>query len=841
MLVKLVTHKTGASNLRVLLASMMLMASAGKVLADTDAIQLDIKSGPAGKALLNLAEQAGVQITLPQREGISRQLKSISGEYTLAGALDLILDGSGLVYEFTSDKTVIVKQANTGLSDESPISELKEKSRVIEEITVTATKRETRLQDTPMAISALSADNIEKRGLLTMSDYLSSIPGVTMQDSGPGENKVVIRGVGSGPFEDASTASYFGEAPLNSLSSGNATGAIADIKLVDMARVEVLRGPQGTLYGSGSMSGTVRNIPNAPNLQEVEGKIEVGYSQTARYGGDNTKITGVFNVPLVEDELAVRLVAYQYDNSGYIKNVGADVPARVAGAAAYGATTINKDNVGAAKHEGVRGSLRWRPNDRLDVTIIALTQESSQDGWLESDLTQDPYQATPLQITAYNERGEFKADTLDLYNMTIKYDFDSVNLLSSTSYYDGMNHRAFDLSRIAPALPVGLGDEWPREGLFQELRLNSSWDGRFQFITGVYYEKLDSSRKATARWIGDDALCCSFYGPGDPDNVFTLLDEISVKQIAIFGELSYDITDEITATFGSRWFDYSRMDTLDRDGLLSGGPSFSVREKNETGSIFKANLSYQANDDTLIYAQWTQGFRLGQPGASIPASLCDTNNDGLLDGTPFPLDSKPSADTADNYELGSKLTLLDNRLVLNSTVYRIDWNDIPIAVGAVPTCGFGGMVNLGKATTKGLELEATYYATPDLKLGLSGSVLKAELSEDTLLGPKGARLGASADFNAHADIQYDFNLAEKPAFIRADYTYISGYSHYVNSAADQLGGYGTLGMRAGISFDNIDVELYGSNLTNKNTLIAVGLGGIRVQPRVVGMDVRYHF
>ena len=196
---------------------------------------------------------------------------------------------------------------------------------ILEEVIVTATKRETSLQETAMSISAIGGEAIDKRNLVGMEDYLPFIAGVSMQDRGAGQNDIVIRGISVGNQGESNPATgvYFGETPVTGLNSttGGEGGGSADIKMVDIERVEVLRGPQGTLYGAGSMGGTVRIIPNKPELSAFGGKIAAGYSQTGEEGGDNTMAQAVVNVPIIEDELALRAVAYQFDNDGFIDNI----------------------------------------------------------------------------------------------------------------------------------------------------------------------------------------------------------------------------------------------------------------------------------------------------------------------------------------------------------------------------------------------------------------------------------------------------------------------------------------------------------------------------------------
>ncbi len=835
------------SCMRPLAKSVVFSAILGLVslpLSAAESIYLEIKSDLAGPALMKLANAAHVQILVPENIAESVTLSALSGEYSLEDALRNMLANTGLSYKFTSERSVVidsvVKAEGPSLESEKNVKEN------IDEIIVTAKKRTQSLQDSSMSISALGNEEIERRSLVGMSDYLSSIPGVNAQSFAPGANKIIMRGVGSGLFEDATVSMYFGEVPVNVLAPNSAVaGSSTDLKLVDVERIEVLRGPQGTLYGSGSMGGAVRNIPATPDLTELSGNLKAGYSNTAGAGGSNTKITGTINIPLIEDELALRIVAYNYNNSGYIRNIGASDPATVDFANLQGATVSNNGQAGSSDYTGGRATLLWQPSEQLKVSLMALTQELEQDGLLRHNLALGAYEANPLDVQPLDSRGELAADNTDIYNLVVEYDFGSVSLLSSSSWLDGLTERVFDLNRFIP-IAAAIRDEWGREGFVQEIRLSSHRDGQLQFVGGVYYEDLDAYRAAKSEWIGNDALCCGFLGPVDPDNVFTLNDGVTIEQKAIFGEVSYEFAEQFMATIGGRWFDYSRGNTEHRSGAFNGGVSTSrMLDSDETGTNFMANLTYTPNEDTLIYAQWSQGFRLGRPAPVAPASVCDINNDGLLDGTSVPVDAGDlESDTLDSYELGAKLTLLDSRLILNTAIYRIEWNGIPVSVNATPSCGFQVQINAGEAVSKGMEFESIYYLTEGIRLNLGGSYVNAELSKDSAnLGPKGTRMPGAPKWNASAGLQYEFMVVDRDAFWRTDYAYIGGYQDDIAATFPEVGGYGTLSMRAGINFDKLTLELYGTNLTNVDDLMAVQFSKevFRLTPRTIGIELGYRF
>ena len=325
----------------------------------------------AVEAFRQLSEQTSTEFLFPYDLAESRTTQAVVGRHTVLNALDIMLRNTGLasglsekgaITIFLSDSAFDSLEGRRNMNstkknilastiaffvgsgaqtvvaqDQSNVSQQAGQDWLLEEVIVTATKRETSLQDTAMSISVLGADEIERKSLVSMRDYLNTVPGVTSFDRGPGYNQITIRGIGFSQLEQSSVSSYFGEIPLSSpVGQGHST----DIKMVDLARVEVLRGPQGTLYGSGAMAGTVRNIPNAPDLNEFGGSVDVGYNATSKSDDGSNKIIGVLNVPLIEGALALRVAAYRYDVAGYVDRVS--TPEDVALAASRGLTVSTK-------------------------------------------------------------------------------------------------------------------------------------------------------------------------------------------------------------------------------------------------------------------------------------------------------------------------------------------------------------------------------------------------------------------------------------------------------------------------------------------------------------------
>ena len=294
---------------------------------------ITILAGDLKSALQTLAAQTGVQLLYDQKQVEGLRTGGVKEAQTAQEAVVALLEGTGLLTKTDSSGAILIGAAKVrekpaaavikaegdgvrlaqleGVSTAGRQQEAAEsRESKVEEVVVTAEKRgSANIQDVPASITALGELEIARRGLVSMDDYLSTIPGANMAERGVSSNKITMRGVNASIEEDSTVGIFFGEVPLNTV----ARGSTADLKLVDVSRVEILRGPQGTLFGSGSMGGAVRNIPNAPDTERLEGKVEVGFSNTGRAGSENYNMSGVLNLPLIRDTLAIRLVGYNYD------------------------------------------------------------------------------------------------------------------------------------------------------------------------------------------------------------------------------------------------------------------------------------------------------------------------------------------------------------------------------------------------------------------------------------------------------------------------------------------------------------------------------------------------
>ena len=703
-----------------------------------------------------------------------------------------------------------------------------------------------------------------------MDDYLRSLPGVNFQDRGAGQNTVVIRGISSdSQFADSTAGVYLGETPITDLGS-NANGSFsgnADIKLVDVKRIEVLRGPQGTLYGAGSMGGTVRVLPEKPNLGQVEGKIKARYSQTGELGGNNSMVQGIINLPLIDDQLAIRAVAYQFDNSGYIENTAGDsgnLTPVLAAAVGLGAVAETIADIGSDEYTGFRITTLWQPSENLEITAAYTQQDITQEGFPQVNLgLSGEYEQIRLRTGIEGSDKESLGNEIDIVSLTFDYDFAWGNIVSASSKIDYQADTEFDLSFLV-GFPWDASNTLDTEVFIQEIRFTSQFDGPLQFLAGVYYEDRDKQTFSDSSWSGDPLLeagvadfWATLLGAPPPSGASTW-DTVNVvqagfekvEQKAFFSEISYSFSDKLTATVGMRYFEYDQDELKGIDASIFGAASEDTLENKDNGSNYKLNLTYTPNEDLLLYGQWAEGFRLGGPQTASDILDCDSNDNGLQElgnGIEASVPDKVSSDDLESYELGLKASLADSRVTVNASIYRINWDGIPVSIFA--PCGSLFTLNAAGSKSEGVEIETQIKLAESFQVDISASYGEATLTEDAVnLGSKGDNLPGSADFNFTMGLEHQFNVKGNDAYVRADYSYISEYHHDLAETGEASGGYGQLNLKTGISFENFDIDLFVNNLTNVNeftwvetTFATSANRAYRVRPRTMGLNFGYQF
>ena len=653
------------------------------------------------------------------------------------------------------------------------------------EIVVTALKRDTRLQDTPIAISAVAGDSLQRGGTTSFADLTRNAPSLRVVDGGPGNRRVILRGVTAAG--EPTVGVYYDESPVSGSvgTTSDAAGATPDFRLFDVQRAEVLRGPQGTLYGSGSMGGTVRIIYEKPKTDRIEGAA--GMTLSAVQGGaPGASIDAMFNLPIVNDVLALRVVGNYNQFAGYVDNNY------------YGTKNINNGN-----SYGGRALLRFTPTSALTVDLAAYYEKVATDSprWI----------AETGQRYVTNGRSESgNYDENRIFSGTLNYDFGPVALTAVTTYFhrdrivvgdvsDTFNGRAnaagcarYHLSNARACTPGELAtylDQTNRilfSSLYQpqwvknwsnELRLSSTGKGPFNWTVGVYSE--DRKTEVRSTLLAADPRSGKLL-PFVGQNIFydrTINDHL--KQKAAFAEASYKFFDKLTLTAGTRYYNYDKtvVGRVDQgqEHYVSKITPFQEARSKEDGFVFKFNASFEFNRDYMIYAQASQGFRPGGVNQVIglPAALAAFTSDSLW-----------------NYEIGLKTHPMAG-VYFNVTGYRIDWSNLQVSGRTAGTGSvFGLIANAGAARIEGFEAELT--ATPLAGLSLSANLgyTNARLSEDqisavvTAPGRKGDRLAFVPRWNASGSAEYSWPVAKDlDGLIRVDAAYV-GASYSTLSPTD---------------------------------------------------------
>ncbi|HYE49205.1 MAG TPA: TonB-dependent receptor [Azospirillaceae bacterium] len=608
----------------------------------------------------------------------------------------------------------------------------------LEEIIVTATRRAENIQDVPYNISVVGGADVARMGMEDISDIARATPGLTLIDAGPRNiNATIIRGLSvdalSSPefANNGTVASYINDTPV-----------LTQPKLIDINRVELLRGPQGTLYGSGSLGGAIRYIVNNPDLDDTRGSAKVRLFQLEESDGLSYEAFGVVNVPIIENKLAARLAVNYLDDNGFV-----DYPLILTGP---------QKDVDHEKRLTTRGSVTFVPHERVELTGSFFFDKLDAGGRtaVNPDFTGDDYSLGLRYEEPLKARDR-------LWALEAKIDLDVVDLVSSSSYVKQQSAGQRDQTDLLLGFEYGYEDypefsaftreETDFEAFVQELRVVSKHDGPIQYVAGAYYTDEDARDISKEFVPGFPA----FAGIDRPDELEYFSDDTeSNKESALFGELTYNVTDAWQVTGGARWFRLKQdVQGCTALPLIQDSPFPAIDFDCEGGkstikdTIFKLNTSYDFTDDVMTYATFSQGFRRG--GANkVPGGVFEI----------LPEERSFGADSVDNYELGMRSEWMDRRVQVNAALFYIDWSDIQV-FGRTVNGDLPITKNAGKARSKGLELQAQFAATENLTLTGGYAYVDAEIAEDYVNGDdvfeKGTRLPGSPRhaLNVAADLE----------------------------------------------------------------------------------------
>jgi iron complex outermembrane receptor protein len=760
-----------------------------------------------------------------------------------------------------------------------------------EDIVVTATKRESSIQDVPFSVNAQTQEDIERSGATTLEDLSRNVAGMSIQNLGPGQSQVSLRGVSAGqivrdqPGVKEQVGIYLDESVI-SLSLFT-----PDLDLFDLNRVETLRGPQGTLFGSGSVGGTVRYITNQPDMSDNSAALEVS-ANTVTDGGEGGHVRGMANIVLVPDRLALRVTGYHTEYAGFIDAL------REGGG-------IDED-VNDGRRSGFRAALAMELTPNLTVTPRIAYQMVELNGFNRQErfnLFANPFTTTRPAVT-FDDRQQFLlldeefSDEFLLADLTVNYEMDGATLTSITSFI----HRNILVSRDASALtgsvsvdlgfpdaavllPSNLRDTTNFEQITQELRLASNGAGRFQWLIGLFasdVERVYAQRLPTPGYdfytdlvlgAGTAAATANGYGPDSPYNSDL---PYNIDQWALFGEASYDFTERLTLTVGARYYDFEEDRRFLSGGLFSNGDD-RTDSTASSGITPRVIASYELSPEVDVNLQASQGFRLGGVNDPLNLPLCSPADVAIFGGFQTYED-----ETSWNYEAGFKMTRPS--YTFNAAVFYNDIENLQVTLDA-GSCSSRISFNVPEAHASGVEAEFSWEPVTGLELSLAGSWNEAEFDSDVVDGlgniiggiESGNRLPSVPEYQLAATAAYYFPL---PAISTGWEGFIAASVQHVGSRytqpSDQVdnprsfvsnlpfGGasgldatildlelepYTIINMNGGIQSEDWTLTLFVNNVADENANLAFDrerggrarLGFHTNQPRTIGVTVRRDF
>lgn len=668
-----------------------------------------------------------------------------------------------------------------------------------DDIIVTATHRAASIQDVPFSVNAQTQEDIERTGATTLEDLSRNVAGMSIQNLGPGQSQVALRGVSAGqivrdqPGVKEQVGVYLDESVI-SLSLFT-----PDLDLYDLNRVETLRGPQGTLYGSGSVGGTIRYITNQPDAGGFAGSIE-GNINTLQDGGEGGHLKGMLNIPLMQDNLALRVTGYHTEYAGFIDALreGGGVDA----------------DVNDGERSGFRAALAMQMGPNLSVTPRIVYQSVQVNGFNRQEvfnLFANPFTTTRTPVT-FGERQQFLllneefSDETFLADVTVNYDMGAVDLTSITSFVNRNILVSRDASALtgsvsvdlsfptgAVLLPSNLRDTTDLKQFTQEVRLASDSDSPFQWLLGAFVSDVERVYAQRLPTPGYDAFVDAppprppgGFGAGTSaavDNGFGLVDNpyhadlpYDINQWAIFGEGSYELTDRLTVTAGARYYDFEEQRSFVSGGLFSNGDN-RTDSTSSNGITPRVIASYEATDDVTINVQAAQGFRLGGVNDPLNLPLCSPSDVAIFGGFQSYTD-----ETSWNYEAGVKVSRAN--YTFNAAAYYNDITDLQVTLDA-GSCSSRISFNVPESHAAGLEVEMGWTPMQGLELSFAGSFVEAEF-DSTVRDGGGNVIGGVAAGNRLASVP-EYQIAATAAYYFPLEGFGTGMEGFFAASAQHMG------------------------------------------------------
>jgi outer membrane receptor protein involved in Fe transport len=812
--------------------SVATLAVAPLARADSPARVIDIPAGDLSAALDLLSKQTGTEVIYRPDQVKGVKTPGVHGTLSTEAAAKKLLEGSGL--DVSTDSTGAVLIAAPQLK--THVSSSEDERVSLDEVIVTATKENEPARAIAGSVTVLSGSQLDAVGAQSYADYLSRVPGVVFNATGPGLSTAIIRGVATTTTLDqgqGTTGYFINDVPLT---DPNFAVAIPDIDTFDVNNVSVLKGPQGTLFGSASLGGAINYVTALPNLSKFEGRVQ-GTVAGASVGAGSQSEKIMLNVPLLEDRLAIRGVFVYREDGGYISNIGTGVK-----------------NANETLVRGGRLEALWAPTDGTQISYLFLRQlEDTKDNGYE-----EPAIAGPLEKrTLIPEPYDFKTT---LNNARLDQDVGFATLTATATYHQKSQFTDQDLTAVLGGLfgnqlsPIGAVQNGTSNGTTFEVRLASKAGGRFDYLVGIMHDLTRQSILTQFEAAGAQQYATTTFDPifgagfgqraVPGDHFLTATSAAKGEEEAIFGEGSFHFNDAWKITLGGRAYDSKVTGAVSESGLfeyLISNPQvlnfdFSTPQK-ATGFTPKASITWNPTSNIMAYALASKGFRLGGPNVNPPNAM-----------NPFPPTYAP--DSLWNYEIGTRTDWLDRTLQVDATAFYIDWSNIQVRLSTPTGLTYG--TNFGKATNYGFEGTALWRPTWGLSVQGNVAYLDATLSQAVQFSgvtePAGATLPGASKWNLGAIVRYDWSsILLQPAIQLSDRFVSTAPAGFGFVEPVTKGNYNLLDARASGQYDHVEATLFVNNIADKRGVSNASYGPgspfeqYIVRPRTFGLTLDYRF
>ncbi|SCX53564.1 TonB-dependent receptor [Variovorax sp. EL159] len=759
----------------------------------------DVSGGDLKTALDAYIAQGGVQLLYKVDDVKGMVTRGVKGALSPQEALSRILEGTPLLTRRGDDGAIVVYAAAAAAAAAKPSAD---EPQSLDSVTVTATRRREPVREIPMQVNVMKAETLERAGAKNLADYVAEQPGVSLTSSGSVGGILTMRGLTTGPVQGIATVGvYVDDVATGQSSSGALAGFTPlDMGMLDLNHIEVLRGPQGTLYGAGAMSGVLKYVTNQPDTMEFAGSVKFGTTWT-QGGGQGYSTNAVLNVPIKEDVAAVRIAAFTDQVGGSYNAIGP----------AWGR------NIDRGHTDGGRVSLLLTPTKELTVRLTGTVQDVKRKGLGFEDIDKRTLRPWSLDRTRQLSSSEPYENKTQLFGLDVEYDFGWARLNSITSAQDVKIANSVDLTALygpvvtamrLPVLSVPLASTVEQHRISQEFRLTSRSGTTIEWLAGVYLNRERGS---------NDGTVSANLGGGLGNKSFLTSTQFSrYREEAIYGDVTWNVTPALSFTGGVRLARNNQRYGSKQSGSLIG-PVDSVASgtSSESPTTYLAAAKYTLSDTSNVYFRAASGYRPGGP------NVLKADTDRNIVQPMFKSDSLWS------YELGYKADLLDRKLSLEAALYDIEWRDVqqPTRSG-----GFVFVTNAGGARIKGGELTLNWKPSKEWRFTANAALIDARLTEDAkgLDARAGTRLPQTPRFATTLGVMRNFSIADHPAYFGVSARYTgkrdAGYPGSAVIPSIKMPAYTMVDLQAGIDFQRFSLAAYVRNLANKRGIVSIDTG-----------------